>query len=292
MPLPTASSSATSDSRETVMPGRWHHHDMTFDVDDGGPRDGVPVVLLHGFPANARSWHRVAPMLHDAGVRTLAPDQRGYSPRARPRHRRDYVLAKLVGDIVALLDEFGIDSAHVVGHDWGGTVAWAMAATVPSRVTTLTVLSTPHPAAFVQALWSSSQAVKSWHMLAAQLPVVPEWSLRCGLERSLRRSGLSADVAGEYVERLSEPGALTAALHWYRALPWSLGSPVGRVRLPTTYVWGRDDPFLGRTAATRSAAFVAADYDFVELDAGHWLPEEHAAAVVDCVLARITGPVN
>lgn len=268
---------------------RFHRDGLTFDVRDEGPEDGDPVVLLHGFPADSTCWDVVAPRLHEAGLRTLAPDQRGYSPGARPRGRASYRIGELVGDALALLDAAGLPSAHVVGHDWGGGVAWALAAAAPSRVRSLTVLSTPHPAALVRAMVSGDQALRSWYMAAIQLPLLPEWLLSRHLEALLRRAGLPAEAAARYRDRLARPGAMTAALNWYRAIPLSRGDRTGRVRVPTTYVWGERDAALGQRAAEDTARYVLAPYEFRRLRAGHWLPEKRPQEVADAVVTRVHG---
>lgn len=260
--------------------------DLTFDVTDEGPLDGPVVVLLHGFPVDRTSWDVVAPMLHQAGMRTLAPDQRGYSPGARPAGRAAYVMSELVGDVVALLDAAEVDHAHVVGHDWGGGVAWSIAGSVPERVATVTVLSTPHPGAMNRAFKTFGQARRSWYMAAFQVPWLPEQVLPRSFASGLRKSGLPAAKAEHYATRMREPGALTAGINWYRALPLSRGA-AHRVRVPATYVWGRHDPFLGRRAAELTAEHVIAPYEFVELDEGHWLPERAPRAVADAVIARV-----
>jgi pimeloyl-ACP methyl ester carboxylesterase len=261
---------------------------MVFDVRDGGPRDGAPVVLLHGFPQDAAAWTAVSADLHPAGLRTLAPDQRGYSPSARPPARSAYRLRELTGDVLALLDEAGLGSAHVVGHDWGGVVAWALAAWHPERVRTLTALSVPHPAAMAKALVTSDQLLRSYYMGLFQLPFVPERLLLAAggepLRRMFLRSELPRDVCEHYVRRMREPGALTAALGWYRALPLYPRDPVGTVRVPTLHLWSDRDAFLGRTATEQTHRFVHAPYR-LEVLAGltHWIPElapERTAALV------------
>ncbi|HLS39621.1 MAG TPA: alpha/beta fold hydrolase [Ornithinicoccus sp.] len=268
---------------------RLHRDGLVLDVRDAGPEAGEPVVLLHGFPADSSCWDLVAPRLHGAGLRTLAPDQRGYSPGARPRGRAAYRVRELVGDALALLDAAGLPAAHVVGHDWGGAVAWALAAAAPDRVRSLTVLSTPHPAALVRAVVGGDQALRSAYMAVFQLPVLPEWLLGRRLEGLLRRSGLPAEPAARYSARLAEPGALSAALGWYRAVPLSWREPTGRVRVPTTYLWGERDGALGPRAAKDTARYVLAPYEFRRLAAGHWLPERHPDEVADAVLARVRG---
>lgn len=263
------------------------HAGLTFDVLDSGPSDGAAVVLLHGFPQDAHSWDAVVPRLNERGLRTLAPDLRGYSPGARPRERRAYTVDKLAGDAIGLLDAAGLERAHLVGHDWGGRVAWAIAIRHPDRVASLTAVSTPHPAAMQWAFTHSLQGLRSWYMLAFQLPWVPERIAAATLRTGLPRTGLSQAAADHYAERFADPESLRGPSNYYRALfltpPAEAG---GHVRIPTTYLWGRRDPFLGPAAAQRTAAYVAADYRFVEVDGGHWLPEENPALVAEAVVAR------
>ena len=266
---------------------RYDRGGLPFDVRDRGPEGGDAVVLLHGFPQDGTCWDAVVPALHDAGLRTLAPDQRGYSPGARPAAVVAYRTAELVDDVLALLDEAGLRRVHLVGHDWGGTVAWAVAGRHPDRVHTLTVLSTPHPEAFLKAVRSGSQLLRSWYLGAFQIPRLPELVLARRLGPMLARSGLPAAHAVPTVTRMREPGALTAALAWYRALPLSSRERFPTVRVPTTFVWGRSDPALGRVGAELTRDAVSAPYRFVELDAGHWLPETRPVQVTSVLLDRI-----
>jgi len=261
-------------------------------VTEAGDPGGEPVVLLHGFPQDARAWDRVAPVLHGAGLRTLAPDQRGYSPMARPRGRAAYRSRELVHDVLAMLDAAGIDRAHVVGHDWGGAIAWALGAWHPDRVRTLTVLSVPHPGAMAKAMVTSDQALRSFYMAAFQVPVLPERAMLAGggtsMQRSLQRSGLPEHLAAHYVQRMREPGALTAALNWYRALPWHARDPVGRIRVPTLHVWSTGDTFLGRAATEDTGRFCPASYRLEVLeDVPHWIPEVAPERVGELVVGHV-----
>jgi pimeloyl-ACP methyl ester carboxylesterase len=265
----------------------FEHAGLRFDVVDAGDPDGEVVVLLHGFPQQPAAFDGVTDILHDHGLRTLVPAERGYPATARPKRRRDYTVADTAGDVIALLDAAEIDRAHVVGHDWGGAQAWAVAGLHPERVASLTVLSTPHPAAMIKAFGSSNQALRSWYMFFFQLSFLPEQLVRRTLARTLRDSGLSETYIDRYVSAMAEPGALTGALNWYRGIPYSLRQQVGRIRVPTTYVWGRHDFALGRTAAEATERYVSAPYTFVDLDAGHWLPETESEAVADAVLQRV-----
>lgn len=264
---------------------------MEFTYADEGPADGPVVLLLHGFPQDHRSWDAIASDLVEHEYRTIRPDQRGYSSGARPEDVGAYRLASLTGDAWALLDALGVEHAHVVGHDWGGMVAWAMAAQHPERLLSLTVLSTPHPAAFADSL-RGTQALKSWYMGLIQVPRVAEAALRPGgrLWAGMMR-GLPAESRERYTRAASDPAALRAMLAWYRAMPRDMARPSIRWRpidVPTLYVWGRRDPALGESAARRTSHYVRGPYTFVILpNAGHWLPERAADDVLPHLRAHL-----
>ena len=258
---------------------------LTFDVTDGGPSDGEIAVLLHGFPTDRTSWDRISPSLHGAGLRTLAPNQRGYSPRAVPRGRRAYAIGELVEDVIKLANAAGARQFHLVGHDWGGGVAWATAIAHPDRVASLTVLSTPHPAAMSAQLIRGGQIFKSWYMGLFQIPWLPEQLAHAN--RDQFRKAIPPSDAERYLTPMHAPGDWTGRLNWYRALP--LAPRLGACRVPTTFIWGDRDPYLGRAAAEATRRYVAADYEFVELSAGHWLPEKEAAECAAAIKRRVVG---
>ena len=268
----------------------YEHDGLRFDVRDRGPEDGRVVVALHGFPQTSGSWEPVADVLAAAGCRVLAPDQRGYSPGARPRPVSAYALPALVGDVLALADAAGADRFDLLGHDWGGAVAWAVAAAHPDRVRTLTVASTPHPGAMVAAL-PHGQALRSWYMAAFQLPGLPE--LLLGGPRSGRRllAAMGTPRSNEVHAFLADRDAARGALAWYRAAfrgGLRGDEPVGVVRVPTTYVWSDGDPALGRWAAEHTEGWVDADYRFVVLEGvSHWIPDERADELARLVLERV-----
>jgi pimeloyl-ACP methyl ester carboxylesterase len=266
---------------------QFRRNDLVFDVRDHGPVDADAVVLLHGFPQDGSSFDAVVPALQRAGLRTLVPDQRGYSPGARPPSRRDYVLEQLVADILALMDQAGVDRAHIVGHDWGGAVAWALAARHPARVRSLVALSTPHPSALMTSMVRSTQALQSWYMALFQLPALPEVLVKKTVASVLRGQGLTPAAAERYAARMAEPGAATGALNWYRAMPFSHMVATPKVKVPTTYAWGEKDPALGRAAAELTADYVTGPYAFEVLKAGHWLPEKQPDEVASLILARV-----
>jgi pimeloyl-ACP methyl ester carboxylesterase len=263
------------------------HDGLRFDVSDRGPVDGTPVVLLHGFPQRASSWDSVVPLLHGAGLRTLAPDQRGYSPGARPRRRRDYTSDRLVGDVEALVDAVGAP-VHLVGHDWGAAVAWLVAARRPDLVRSLVALSVPHPGAMVAAGWR--QWRRSWYMAVFALPRVPERLLPSpGGVGALRAGGMTDAMLRRFRTEVVADGALPGALGWYRAIPFSRpGLRHERVAVPTTLVWSDGDVAIDRATAELAGRWVDAPYDLVVLPGvSHWIPDEAPQDVADAVMRHV-----
>jgi pimeloyl-ACP methyl ester carboxylesterase len=267
---------------------RFSRGDLTFDVTEDGPSDGEPVVLLHGFPQRSNCWNAVVPPLASAGYHVIRMDQRGYSPGARPSGRRAYRSTEVVADAAALVDHYG-GSAHVVGHDWGAAVAWALAAERPEAVRSLTAVSVPHPEAFTRALVTSSQAVRSWYMLFFQLPWLPERILRSQFEQIMRMSGQSAEAARRDAAGFDEPGALTGALNWYRAIP--LVDPRRQnalVQAPTLFVWSDGDIAITRRGVDNTPRYVRGPYQFVVLHGvSHWIPDEVPDRLADLLLDHL-----
>lgn len=269
------------------------HDGLTFDVRLAGPDDGVPVVLLHGFPQTSLSWTAVARELADDGLRLVAPDQRGYSPGARPADVAAYGTPSLVGDVLGIAGALGLDRFHLVGHDWGASVAWSVAAQHPERLHTLTALSIPHLAAFGRALADDpDQQRRSAYIGVFRRPGAAEELLLADDAARLRAiyegRVAAADVAA-YVE-LMTGGAMTPALSWYRAMDRDLSrTPV--VEVPTTYLWGEEDLAAAESGARACGEFVSADYRFVRLPGvGHWSPDQAPVAVADAVRARVLSP--
>jgi len=269
----------------------YAHDGLTFDVRDTGPEDGPVVIALHGFPQTSASWVPVAARLAEAGRRVLAPDQRGYSPGARPAAVSAYAMPALVGDVLALADAAGVERFDLLGHDWGGAVAWALAAAHPERVRSLTVASTPHPRALIAAM-PHGQALRSWYMGAFQLPWLPERLLGDPRTGVRLLSAMGTPHPEQVQAFLSERGAAHGALAWYRAFFRSLAArrsaEVPPVRVPTTYVWSDGDPALGRWAAEHTGEWVDSDYRFVVLEGvSHWIPDEAPEELARLVLERL-----
>ena len=259
---------------------------LVLDAFATGPVGGPVVVLLHGFPQTSWSWRGVWPALADAGFRVVAPDLRGYSPDARPAAVQDYRMSCLVGDVIAVIEAVGAP-VHLVGHDWGAAIAWHTAARHPELLRTLTAVSVPHPLAFVEALSHDadqrqrSQYMRDWHdpateqrMLAGELLTV--------------FGGVPTVDAERYLARLREPGAMTAALNYYRAQSRADLEGLGSVTVPTLHVWSDQDAALGRAGAEATAAHVSGPYRF-EVLAGvsHWVPEQAPDALAELLLAHL-----
>lgn len=270
--------------------------DLTFTVDITGPEDGTPVLMLHGFPQSRRAWRSQAAALGEAGFRCVAPDQRGYSAGARPADVEAYAAQNMVADALGLMDALGHRRFHLVGHDWGGQIAWLTATAAPGRVLKLAVLSRPHPAAFARAFAEDkAQAQRSGHhrtLLADDAAAGIRADDFAGFRRLFASQGVPADTAQAYIDTLSPPGAVEAAIAWYKAG----GSAALRARdvpptaLPTLYVWGDADSTVGRMAAEATADFVTGPYRFEAIPgAGHFLTDDVAETVNRLLLAHLTG---
>ena len=252
--------------------------DLAFPLRMAGPDEGEAVLFLHGFPQTSAMWSPYLSRLASAGFLAVAPDQRGYAATARPKEVEHYAMELLVADVLGVADGLGIDRFHLVGHDWGGAVGWALAGAHPERLHSLTSVSTPHPRALAWSLWRSSQLARSWYIGLFQIPGIPERILTARNGRLLRRtlgdSGLPPSRVDAYVERMLQPGAMTAALNYYRALRPRHAFGTGRITVPTLHVWSTRDLALGPVAARTTGREVDAPYRFVVLEnTSHWIPE-------------------
>jgi len=269
-----------------AMPGRG----VNLHVARSGPADGPLVVLLHGFPEFWYGWrHQIGP-LAAAGFRVLAPDQRGYNLSEKPKGVGHYTLDALADDVVALIDASGREKASIVGHDWGGIVAWWVALRYPERVERIVAINAPHPEFLIRGLRKHpTQLLRSWYVFAFQVPWLPEAgfgafrgkALADSLRRTSRPGTFSDDELARYRRAWAEPGALTAMINWYRAAvrarppePSSL-----QIRVPALIVWGAEDAFILREVA--HDALARCDQGRLEFfqDATHWVHHEEPERV-------------
>ena len=260
--------------------------------------DGPLVVLLHGFPEFWYAWRHQMPALAAAGYRVIALDQRGYNLSDKPKGVRHYRLEALLGDVLGIIRHTGEQSAVVVGHDWGGAVAWNFAMRHPQAVEKLIVLNAPHPQRFLEEILTFSQLRKSWYMFLFQLPWLPEMLIRsgdyAGLAHTLRKDPVhpgtfdEADIA-HYKQAISQPGALTATINYYRALfrtnPLEYRHSITRIDKPTLLIWGGQDRYLGIRLTQGLGALVPKLRLERIPDASHWVqaevPERVNALMVD-----------
>jgi pimeloyl-ACP methyl ester carboxylesterase len=260
--------------------------DLTFVVQDVG--DGPPVVLLHGFPDSHSLWRHQVEALVNAGYRVIAPDLRGFGESSKPAEVERYGILDIVGDVLGILDSLGVPRAHVVGHDWGAALAWAMAAFVPDRVDRLVALSVGHPSAFRDA--GFAQREKSWYMLLFQFEGIAEEWLSANDFANMRAWSAHPHI-DQVVTDLARPGALTAALNWYRAnlhpRTW-IEPPIvfPQIQSPTMGVWSSGDFALDEAGMLGSHRFIDVLWRYERLEGpGHWMqleaPDEVSALLVD-----------
>jgi pimeloyl-ACP methyl ester carboxylesterase len=253
-----------------------------------GAREGRFALLLHGFPECWYSWRFQLPLLARLGYRAWAPDLRGYGESDRPARVSDYAIERLLDDVAGLLDAAGARETLLVGHDWGGVIAWYFAMRRPRPIDRLVVMNLPHPACMERALRRGRQLLRSWYAFFFLLPWLPERLLAAGDYRAIRlafagtsldRSRFGADVLRVYRENAARPGALTAMLHYYRALlrggarrQRALGFP--KIEVPTLLVWGEEDPALGIETTYGTEEFVT-DLTLRYLPGvSHWVQQE------------------
>lgn len=264
--------------------------DLTFDTRQVGEPGGTPVILLHGFPATSATWSGVLPVLAEAGCWAVAPDQRGYSPGARPPQVEDYATDLLAADVIGLVDALGASTFHLVGHDWGASVAWLVASTYPDRVASLTAVSVPHLGSYGRAVHTDPEQ-RRMSAYYAEFRRTPDMADVLLADDARRLRGVYGELPGDlvetYLQHLRRPGALDAALHWYRAMTSGLGA-TENVTVPTTFIWSDADDFIGPVAAHGCGEFVDADFRYVELEGvSHWVPELRPQVVAAEILRHV-----
>jgi pimeloyl-ACP methyl ester carboxylesterase len=265
-------------------------------VTAGDPADPL-VILLHGFPEYWYEWSDYIEPLVAAGYRVLVPDQRGYNRSEKPASVRSYRISKLSGDIRTLVHSEDRESAHIIGHDWGGAVGWDLALRHPDTVDQLGIINAPHPVVFKRVLRSNlSQLRKSWYMFMFQLPRLPEWFFRRSnyepLVSALREGSLSGAYSvsdlEQYRRAWAEEGALTGMLNWYQAaFRHRENPPQERVRAPTLLIWGEKDQALRPELAPESLNYCTEGRLEQFADATHWIPQEYPERVSELLVDHL-----
>jgi len=275
-------------------------------VVQAGPKSGIPIILLHGFPEFYYGWRKQIPALVEAGCRVIVPDQRGYNLSDKPKGVRAYGVYTLVEDILGLINALEYEKVNLVGHDWGAVVAWVLANKYPERLHKLGIMNVPHPAVMRRFLLRDfEQMRRSLYVYFFQLPWLPEAGFRAmdwrGAERALRNTSKPGSFTEEdikkYKEAWSQPGAMTAMLNWYRAviryMPALPEDP--RIKVPTLMMWGLQDFALSHRMARPSMDYVDEGNLILFPEATHWVHLDAADEVnhylVDFVLDKASKQV-
>lgn len=273
--------------------------DITLNIVTAGHPSGPPLLFLHGFPEFWYGWRRQIEYFSRQGFRVIVPDQRGYNSSEKPRSAKHYRLDLLAADMVHLLNALELEKTCVVGHDWGGAVAWWLGLNHADRLEKLVVLNCPHPAIMRQhLLHNPRQRRRSWYIFFFQFPFLPEWRMRRAewdiaqraLQRTSRRGTFSdADIA-LYKAAWSQPGAAQGMINWYRAMfrarPKAPGSP--RLHIPVLLIWGRRDRFLGEELAQPSIDLCRnGRLEYID-SATHWVQHEEPERVNQLIHEFIT----
>ncbi|MFO7536979.1 MAG: alpha/beta hydrolase [Chloroflexota bacterium] len=264
-------------------------------VVQAGPVDGPLLILLHGFPEFWSGWRRQIPALVAAGYRVWVPDQRGYNLSDKPAGIGSYNLDLLAEDVVGLIEAAGVETAVVIGHDWGANVAWWLAAKQPQRLSKMVVMNVPHWAVMARHLRQSrAQLRKSWYIFFFQLPWLPEALIRrnnwaqavWALKGSSRPGTFSETDLEQYRRAWSQPGAMTGMINWYRAImqkrPTSSPNPL--IRVPTLLIWGAQDRFLDQEMAQPSVDLCENGRLALIPEATHWVQHEEAEQVNELII--------
>jgi epoxide hydrolase 4 len=264
---------------------------------------GPLILLLHGFPECWYAWRYQLPALAQAGFRVVAPDLRGYNLSDKPRGVHAYRMECLIGDVKGLIQTLGEDRAVVVGHDWGGVIAWQLAISEPQMVKKLIILNAPHPQRYLEALKTPGQLLRSWYVLFFQLPWLPELMIHsfgfAGLRQRLLNEPVHADAFDEvtvkvYQRALAQPGALTAALNYYRAgfrsLVRGLRPNIQPIEMPTLVIWGEQDRYLGADLLEGLEPWVKDLTVERFADASHWVQAEVPERVNERMLQFLRPP--
>lgn len=285
----------------TAYSGAWTHgyaevNGVRLHYAEVGRGSGPLVMLLHGFPQCWYTWHSIMPRMATR-FHLVAPDLRGYNWSDKPEGVSAYTLDKVGADIAALVEALGETNAHIVGHDWGGSVAWHMGIYHPERVDRLVVVNAPHPGAYARELRTPGQLLRSWYVFFFQLPLLSEAVLRLTVRRSMSNTAavpgaFPGEALDVYENAVSQPGAATAMLNYYRAAvrsaPAQLQKTTPTITAPTLLLWGMKDRFLSPRLTEGLEEWVPNLRVRRVEESGHWLPEEMPGLVSDELLSFLS----
>lgn len=254
----------------------------------GNPSDGPAVILLHGFPETSHMWESTMEHLHKKGYYCMAPDMRGYSSNARPKGVKNYSIQAIAKDVILIAEEKGLSDFHLMGHDWGSAVGWAIVGLYPQQVKSWVALSVPHLTALGKAVkYDEKQKKMSSYARTFQLRWLPESILKAKDFERLEKACWylsSPEQVVAYKSVFGEKRALTSALNYYRKnwkkmITIAEGLNISQIEIPTTLIWGSKDTALGRKSVEDTQKYMKGDYELVELEASHWLVQDQPEQV-------------
>jgi len=254
------------------------NEDLIFTCRVGGLENtNKTVILLHGFPETSRMWKGLIETLSSSNYRVIAPDQRGYSKGARPLKVDDYKASKLSQDIINIANAFSVDKFHLIGHDWGSAIGWALTSKFKNRVLTFTALSVPHLDAFSYAIINDeTQKKKSYYIKLFRLKFLPELYFKIFNYKNLRNLWSSSDEneIESYLNVFSQTNALKCALNWYRAINLSNTKKIGNIFVSTLMIYGTKDIAIGEKAVDETEKYMKGPYSLIKIKASHWLVQD------------------
>jgi pimeloyl-ACP methyl ester carboxylesterase len=263
---------------------------------EAGPVDGELVILLHGFPEFSCAWRYQIPTLADAGFRIWAPDQRGYNLSDKPRGIKSYTLDKLAKDIVGLIDASGQNQAYIIGHDWGGLVAWYIAEIYPELIKKMVILNAPHRKIMIENLKNNPiQQAKSKYIFDFQIPWLPELRMKLkgyqGLKKALQSNSKPGTFSEadfkKYYEAWSQPKAYHSMINWYRAFIQNElldDNNAKKIKVPTLLIWSENDRYLYSGMAQSSIDLCENGRLIMIKDSGHWIQYEKSEEVNELMI--------
>ena len=265
--------------------------DLTFTARVAGiDNDGDPIILLHGFPETSRMWKDLIKLLDNNNFKVVAPDQRGYSPKARPTGIDSYKIDLLAKDIINIADMFEFESFHLVGHDWGSAVGWYIASKHSDRLLSWSALSVPHMDAFIDAMEHDKiQKKKSRYISFFNTLFLPEIYFKIFGYKNLKRlwTDSSKDEINDYIKVFKQKNALKASLNWYRANLVKKDERIGKINISTLMISGINDMAVGQIAVDNTELYINGPYTLIKIDSGHWLIQESFEEVSKYIIEHI-----
>ena len=260
-----------------------------------GNKEDELLIFLHGFPETSYMWKKLMSSFSENGFYCIAPNLRGYSKGACPKGKKHYSLDKLAKDVLDISEFLNKPKFHLVGHDWGAAIGWKVVHDYKDRILSWTGISVPHLQAFGKAIVvDQEQSKMSQYIKNFQLPYLPEIQIRKNDFRVFKKLWKNSDSneIDDYLEVFGNPKQLTASLNYYRSNYKLLKKAaknqiLGNIHIPTLFIWGNKDIAIGSYSVSENHQYMKSDYEFVELESGHWLIQTNYPELKDAITKHI-----